>query len=199
VEEDGKVLIYEGHDQPQVRGGPSPKTLDQVERTPAGALTQNGLFVRAASRHRAEGTPAERVRVYEKMRTGIWVFNGVFSLVDSWTEASNGRRVFKFRLEVDPEATPTADRRESEVEQNRLIPTAVKLQVWKRDSGKCVECGSTDNLPLRPHHPLLTRRLFSCRREHPAPLRPAQPRQARPDRIAAAHLVPARASGSSED
>jgi hypothetical protein len=84
VEEDGKVLIYEGHDQPQVRGGPSPKTLDQVERTAAGTLTQNGLFLCAAARHRTEGGPATRVRVYEKMRTGIWVFNGIFALVDGW-------------------------------------------------------------------------------------------------------------------
>jgi hypothetical protein len=47
------------------------------------------------------GTPAEGVRVYEKMRTGIWTFNGTFSLVDGWREESNGRLVFKFRLEVD--------------------------------------------------------------------------------------------------
>jgi 5-methylcytosine-specific restriction endonuclease McrA len=39
---------------------------------------------------------------------------------------------------------PGAIRRE--LEQNRLIPTPVKLQVSKRDGGKCVECGSTDNL-----------------------------------------------------
>lgn len=146
VEENGKVLIYEGHDQPQARGGPSPKSLDQFEQTPAGTLTQNGLFLRAAQSHRNDGTPAEQVRVYEKMRTGIWVFNGVFSLVDGWSERSNDRKVFKFRLEVNPEATPTTDRRENELEQNRLIPTPVKLQVWKRDGGRCVECGSTDNL-----------------------------------------------------
>jgi 5-methylcytosine-specific restriction endonuclease McrA len=27
-----------------------------------------------------------------------------------------------------------------------MIPTPVKLAVWKRDRGRCVECGSTDNL-----------------------------------------------------
>jgi transcriptional regulator with XRE-family HTH domain len=70
----------------------------------------------------------------------------VESLVNGSTETSNGRRVFKFRLEVDQEATPTADRRETVLEQNRLIPRPVKLQVWKRDGGRCVECGSTDNL-----------------------------------------------------
>jgi hypothetical protein len=94
VEEDGRVLIYEGHDRPQTRGGPDPKTLDQPERGPGGTLTQNGLFQQAASRHRELGTPAEHVRVYEKMRTGIWTFNGTFRLVDAWREESNVRTVF---------------------------------------------------------------------------------------------------------
>ena len=146
IEKDGRVLIYEGHDTPQTRGGPDPKTLDQPERGPGGSLTQNGLFLEAASQHRALRIPAERVRVYEKMRTGIWTFNGIFKLVDGWREESNGRLVFKFRLEVDPDATPNVDSREPRLEQNRLIPTEVKLTVWKRDQGRCVNCGSTDNL-----------------------------------------------------
>jgi hypothetical protein len=146
VEQDGRVLIYEGHDTPQTRGGPDPKTLDQPERTPGGTLTQNGLFQQAASRHRHAGAPPEHVRVYEKMRTGIWTFNGTFRLVDGWREESNGRLVFKFRLEVDPSATPFIDSREPQLEQNRLIPTSVKLAVWRRDRGKCVKCGSSDNL-----------------------------------------------------
>ncbi len=29
---------------------------------------------------------------------------------------------------------------------NRIIPSAVKQAVWKRDQGKCIECGSKDNL-----------------------------------------------------
>jgi 5-methylcytosine-specific restriction endonuclease McrA len=33
-----------------------------------------------------------------------------------------------------------------DIVHNRLIPTSVKLQVWKRDKGKCVMCSSTDNL-----------------------------------------------------
>lgn len=146
IEEDGRVLIYEGHNMPRKQGGPDPKTVDQPERTPSGKLTQNGQFRQVADQHRDLGTPPERVRVYEKMRTGIWTFNGIFRLVDAWREDSNGRLVFKFRLEVDADATPAVDSREPRLEQNRLIPSDVKLAVWKRDQGKCVVCKSADNL-----------------------------------------------------
>jgi 5-methylcytosine-specific restriction endonuclease McrA len=33
-----------------------------------------------------------------------------------------------------------------ELPHNRLIPTSVKIEVWRRDGGQCVECGSTKNL-----------------------------------------------------
>jgi hypothetical protein len=147
VEDNGKVLIYEGHDVPRQQGGPDPKSVDQPMRTPTGSLTENGLFCEAAKRHADEGVPAELVRVYEKLRSGIWVFSGVFRLLDAWTQSSGGRDVFKFRLELDAEATPAIlDAREPELDQTRVIPTAVKLAVWKRDHGRCVECGSADNL-----------------------------------------------------
>ena len=32
------------------------------------------------------------------------------------------------------------------LEHNRLIPSEVKREVWKRDQGKCVLCGDTKNL-----------------------------------------------------
>lgn len=32
------------------------------------------------------------------------------------------------------------------VERSRIIPTNVKLEVWARDSGRCVTCGATDEL-----------------------------------------------------
>ena len=31
-------------------------------------------------------------------------------------------------------------------ERRRLIPTAVKIAVWKRDGGKCLICGATEEL-----------------------------------------------------
>lgn len=146
IEEDGRVLTYEGHDHPSTRGGPDPKSVDQPFRTPQGSLTENGKFFEAARRYRDGEVPAERVRVYEKMRTGIWVFNGSFRLLDAWAEQIDGRAVFKFRLEIDPTETSITDERESDIEQNRVIPTPVKLEVWKRDRGRCVTCGSNDNL-----------------------------------------------------
>jgi hypothetical protein len=121
-----------------------PKTIDQPMRTAGGALTQNGLFYQAANDRIAD---PEQVRVYEKLRTGIWVYSGVFRLLDAWQEQSNGRKVFKLRLRLDPATTHApADPRGPELDQTRLIPTSVKLEVWKRDSGRCVQCGSTDNL-----------------------------------------------------
>ena len=147
VEDEGRVLVYEGHDVPTERGGPDPKTLDQPMRTPSGRPTQNGLFYEAAKGHADEGEEAEQVRVYEKLRTGIWVFAGVFRLVDAWREKHGPRQVFKFRLELDSEANPAlVDSREPDVDRTRLIPTKVKLAVWKRDGGRCVECGSDENL-----------------------------------------------------
>lgn len=146
IEDEGRVLIYEGHDQPSSRGGPDPKTVDQPMHNPSGSLCENGKFYEAARRHRDKGAEAELVRVYEKVRSGIWVFNGLFRLADAWQEPSRSRSVFKFRLEVDPTATPTTDFREPQLEQNRMIPTPVKLKVWKRDHGCCVKCGSSDNL-----------------------------------------------------
>lgn len=143
VEENGKVLIYEGHDLP--RGGPDPKRVDQPMTNRSGSLTQNGLFYQAAEKYRRNESEPELVKVYEKIRPGIWVYNGLFKLVDAWQETSNARKVFKFRLEiVDDVESP--DLEEKEIEHARLIPSSVKLEVWKRDKGRCVICGSEDNL-----------------------------------------------------
>jgi len=82
----GTTLIYEGHDQPLSELSPNPKLLDQPERRPSGSLTQNGRFHEAPQSTKAGKRKPERVRVYEKLRQGIWSYNGVFHLVDSWVE-----------------------------------------------------------------------------------------------------------------
>src|SRR3954447_16315315 len=48
IEDDGHVLIYEGHDVPRYQGAPDPKTVDQPLATPFGTPTENGKFLRAA-------------------------------------------------------------------------------------------------------------------------------------------------------
>jgi hypothetical protein len=112
---------------------------------PAGTLTQNGLFFEAAQRYQ-DGSEPEIVKVYEKIRSGIWTFNGFFQLIDSWIEESQGRKVFKFRLESLENYDTDEEKATFEIEHSRLIPADVKLEVWKRDNGRCVECGSQDNL-----------------------------------------------------
>ena len=144
-EEEGRLIIYEGHDIPRTSRGPDPKKTDQTERGPKGGLTQNGLFARAAKSYREGRSKPERVRVYEKIQTGIWVYNGLFELVDVWQEQSGGRKIFKFKLQLavqddlGPRAVEASD-------EDRVIPTKVKLEVWKRDRGCCVMCGAKSGL-----------------------------------------------------
>jgi len=145
-EDDGTTIIYEWHDVPRSHHFPDPKSIGQPKFTPVGNLTENGKFHQAAKEAKMERRYAERVRVYEKIKPGIWLYNGIFHLVDSWLEKSNSRNVFKFKL-IAVEGEEDFD---SPVPKNpkhrRVIPTWVKLEVWKRDGGKCSKCGETDDL-----------------------------------------------------
>lgn len=146
VEADGRVLIYEGHDAPRTKGGPDPKIVDQPDFTPKGTPTQNELFFKAALKFKRDGGDSELVDVYEKMHRGIWVFNGTFKLVDAWHEQRGSRKVFKFKLELMDQPSPSSRGEQAEIERERLIPSPVKLDVWKRDRGRCVKSGAQVNL-----------------------------------------------------
>ena len=146
VQDGGTVLIYEGHDEPRSGAVPNAKLVDQPEYSPNGLLTQNGLFQRAAQEFKQGLRPPERVRVYEKIRQGIWSYNGVFHLVDSSRQRANSRTVFKFKLVAVEGDEDFAAPVRADVARRRVIPTAVKLKVWRRDGGKCVVCGATDEL-----------------------------------------------------
>src|SRR5215472_2050226 len=132
IDNEGCILIYEGHDVARTATLPHPKKVDQPDRNPGGSLTQNGLFAVAARKYKDGAAPPERVRVFEKIRAGIWVYNGLFKLIDCWTEQSGGRGVFKFKLQIAgiedrdrPAVAPTV------LEDDRLIPSWVKIEVWK--------------------------------------------------------------------
>jgi hypothetical protein len=146
LEGNGTVLIYEGHDEPRTRATPDPKQLDQPLHSKNGKPTQNGLFYEAAQAYARNEKQAARVRVYEKIKNGIWSYNGLFELVDSWTETTGTRRVFKFKLLLIPDKAIPSIVEPSDLDQRRIIPSHVKLAVWKRDKGSCVECGSKTNL-----------------------------------------------------
>lgn len=146
IEQGGRVLIYEGHDVPKNKERPNPKESDQPEVSPTGKSTQNGLFWIAARAYKNLGKDAELVRVYEKIKTGIWAYAGLFELIDAWKQDEGGRKVFKFKLQLSKHQDYVPSAGTNEIEHDRLIPTQVKIEVWKRDKGKCVLCGNKENL-----------------------------------------------------
>lgn len=147
IEDEGSTLIYEGHDISKNIGGPDPKTVDQLEKTTAGSLTENGKFHKAAQEYLLGLRPCEKVKVYEKIHNGIWSYNGLFQLVDSWRENDGRRQVFKYKLIAIEEKNAYQVSTNLFLEkQRRIIPTAVKIEVWNRDHGKCVICGAINEL-----------------------------------------------------
>jgi len=81
------------------------------------------------------------------MKSFTGEFGSTTAFLDSLTHGLKPRevgKVFKFRLELLHE--PAESQHELELDHNRLIPSWVKLEVWKRDRGRCVICGSKENL-----------------------------------------------------
>jgi len=139
--DDTGLLEYEGHDEPR-RGDLDPKAIDQPMQTAGGSFTENGKFYNAALEYKSAKAKPERVQVYEKISQGIWCDRGQYELIDAQIVSDGKRKVFRFFLR--PARTPRA--KEPFLQQTRIIPTQVKVEVWKRDHGKCVICGASDNL-----------------------------------------------------
>lgn len=136
---DGTILIYEGHDENRSYGV-DPKSVDQPWRTSSGRDTENARFANACGK-------STLVRVYEKLRDGIWSDKGLFLLkaYEYVFKPSERRKVFKFSMGLsDQEAEGTASLNIEELQ--RVIPSWVKQEVYKRDKGRCVLCGSADQL-----------------------------------------------------
>ena len=66
LSDDGRILTYEGHDIKKAPGV-DPKAVDQPWAHPDGDPTDNAKFANSVSQ---ENEPL--VRVYEKLRSGIW-------------------------------------------------------------------------------------------------------------------------------
>lgn len=145
IRDEGTTLIYEGHDARRDQVD-DPKAADQPMRHSGGSLTQNGKFFEAAKASQRDERDPEPVKVYEKIKSGIWVYNGFFDLVDAWREEGDDRQVFKFQLELQEGEIERTDEGQPILEHARLIPMDVKREVWERDDGQCQECGAEDHL-----------------------------------------------------
>lgn len=143
-EKDGRTIVYEGHDTPKSRWAQEPKLIDQ----PINTMCENGRFIQAVKNYKA-GQEPRLVKVYEKIQSGIWVFNGYFLLTDYTYEVDKNspvRKVCKFKLEALDDDVEEMQTSIMETEHARLIPSDVKVEVYKRDKGCCRLCGSKDNL-----------------------------------------------------
>ena len=93
------TLIYEGHDVPSNLAG-DPKKVDQPLTTPKGTITENGKFFTAAQAYQNKLVEhAHKVKVYEKIHSGIWCYKGFFNLIDAAIVNTGTRNVFKFYLQ----------------------------------------------------------------------------------------------------
>ncbi len=135
----GGVLSYEGHDIKKT-AGIDPKSEDHPWTHPDGGPTDNAKFANSARR---ENAPL--VRVYEKLRPGIWSDKGLFRLSGYEYVSVGHRKVFKFIMSLSdlPDESGVLPGGE---EFRRAIPSWVKQIVFKRDGGKCVICGARDQL-----------------------------------------------------
>lgn len=139
--EDTGLLEYEGHDEPR-RDGSDPKKLDQPLKNASGTLTENGKFFHAVDDYKAGKRKPEIVQVYEKISPGIWCDRARYELIDALVVHDGERNVCKFFLRP----AKVSRKNEPILKITRAIPTEVKVEVWKRDEGKCVICGKKDNL-----------------------------------------------------
>lgn len=147
IYDDGITLEYEGHDVPKT-GEINPKKMDQPQFNRNGNPTENGKFINAIDSLKKGMGEAEIVRAYEKIFSGIWSEKGFFKLIDyKIVIDENKRKVFRFILEeTDVDFVKSENQIKILKTRTRLIPSEIKKEVWKRDGGKCVLCGSKDEL-----------------------------------------------------
>lgn len=142
---DGLTIYYEGHDVP----GDKAKRIDQQPANPTGTFTQNGYFKFAIDKAKVNGK-YPIVKIYEKLRAGIWTYRGLFEMKDYDYINRQERKVFEFMFSITDQDVDIAKdhnvRKMINLEQTRQIPGVVKLEVFKRDKGVCTKCGSDNNL-----------------------------------------------------
>jgi len=96
LQDNGLTLIYEGHDASRGGAIQDSKKIDQPQYLPSGKLTENGKFFEAALRYKNDGD-ARLVRVYEKLRDGIWPTTAISSL---WTRGRESWQAAGFQIQT---------------------------------------------------------------------------------------------------
>lgn len=146
IYDDGITIEYEGHDVSKKSYDHFPKSEDQPEKLPSGRLTQNGLFIKSVIDFKNNNEKSEVVKVYEKILPGVWSLKGFFDLIDYKIFHDGKRNVYRFILRLRDDLDAETSNQTIEIQHNRIIPSEVKKEVWKRDEGKCVICSETQNL-----------------------------------------------------
>lgn len=146
IYDDGITIEYEGHDVSRQGYQHNPKGEDQPSKLPSGRLTQNGLFIKAVEEYKGGKQKPELVKAYEKIMNGVWSLKGVFELVDYKIVHDGKRNVFRFILKLTNLKNISGRAEDIKLSYTRIIPSEVKQAVWKRDGGKCLLCGSKENL-----------------------------------------------------
>lgn len=145
--DDGFSIEYEGHDISKTQDIKNPKIVDQPRTTKTGKVTQNGLFAQAVEEYR-NGKNPEVVRAYEKILDGVWSEKGFFNLINyQYLKDENNRFIFRYILE-ETEIDLESDKiiKNTLRPRSRVIPSDIKKVVWERDQGRCIICGSSDEL-----------------------------------------------------
>lgn len=146
IYDDGVTLEYEGHDVSKQDYQHNPKAEDQPKEFPSGKLTQNGLFIKTVEEYKNGKQKAELVKAYEKIMDGVWSLKGIFKLIDYKIMHDGKRNVYRFILKLTTLENVNNKTEDIQLSHTRIIPSEVKQQVWKRDNGRCVTCGSMENL-----------------------------------------------------
>ncbi len=167
-DEERQLYVFEGHDSTTVESG---KADDQLMMYESGKLTDNGKFYKEAMafkdgtaetssfRHfpqshqgaidpsfagrplRAGSRPLQ-IQIYEKLEAGAWYDKGIFNLADAEHVTEDGRKIFKFYLQLADAGTSRTDAYRIE----RLVPVREKVAAWTKYGGRCAVCGSQKEL-----------------------------------------------------
>jgi hypothetical protein len=146
VYDDGVTIEYEGHDTAKHSPDHNPKNEDQPDKLPTGRLTPNGMFINSTNKFKKGDAAAELIKVYEKIIPGVWSLKGYFDLIDYKIVHDGKRNVYRYILRLSDRGNNVSNVISEPQAHTRLIPSKVKMEVWKRDKGRCVTCGEPKNL-----------------------------------------------------